>query len=345
MMTKINIALVGYGSQGRRIAEAVSLQPDIQLVGIGLKEPDLSTSMAFKKGFPIYVMDSKDVPKFHESKIDEQGLFSDLLSHVDVVVDATPSGVGRKNKELYSKYGVKAIFQAGEPFDVADVPVFVCRQYYETAKRASFVRIPTPYTVSLFRTLDPLGSKFGIKDVQCTFIMPGAEPMRGQTGPVDTIIPDKPALWGVVKEEYLQIMPKPLMLSSLKVPSNLLGIACIVVQLNSKFSTDDVIAVLSETPRVILVRSEKGLDLTDSIFEYVRRTVRSSADVYEVCVWHEQIEVMGNTLKLVQAFDSHCVQTPEVIDAIRALAGKEEMEKSFYQTNKALGILSPGEYP
>lgn len=32
---------------------------------------------------------------------------------VNLVLDATSAGVGAKNKELYKKYGVKAIFQGG----------------------------------------------------------------------------------------------------------------------------------------------------------------------------------------------------------------------------------------
>jgi len=53
-VNRIECLLVGYGSQGTRIAEAISAQPDFQLVGIGLKEPDIFARMAFKRGYPIY---------------------------------------------------------------------------------------------------------------------------------------------------------------------------------------------------------------------------------------------------------------------------------------------------
>jgi glyceraldehyde-3-phosphate dehydrogenase/erythrose-4-phosphate dehydrogenase len=77
----------------------------------------------------------------------------------------------------------------------------------------------------------------------------------------------------------------------------------------------------------------------------MRRTGRTSGDIYELCIWDEQIEIANNKLKLVQAFDPHCVQTPEVIDAIRALVGEEKMEESFKRTNEALRLLKPGKYP
>src|SRR5574344_178509 len=43
------------------------------------------------------------------------------ISSCDVILDSTPAGVGAKNKLLYQKYNVKAIFQGGEDNSVADV--------------------------------------------------------------------------------------------------------------------------------------------------------------------------------------------------------------------------------
>ena len=344
-MNKIkNVGLVGYGSQGRRIAEAISVQKDMKLTGICLKEPDLSAHMAVRKEFPIYVVNCKDAQSFRKEKIDVRGSISDLLSEVDVIVDATPAGVGKKNKDrFYSKH--KAIFQAGEPFDVADIPVFISKIEYEAAKKARYVRIPTPYTVALMRTLEPLNAEFCIEEILCTFIRVGSEPMQASLDPVDTIVPDKTNVLQLIRDEIRYVMPKPIILSSFKVPTILLNLGSIAVRLEEEFSLSDVKDVLSKNARTIIVKGEEGLCSTDSIFEYIRRIGRSSDDIYEVCIWDEQIEITNGKLKLVQAFDPHCVQTPEVIDAIRALVGDEKMEESFNRTNEALRLLRPGIYP
>jgi len=338
------VGLVGYGSQGRRIAEAISAQKDMKLTGVCLKEPDLSAHMAAMKEFPIYVVDWENAHSFKKEKIEVRGSISDLLSEIDIIVDATPAGVGKKNKDIfYSKH--KVIFQAGEPFDVADIPVFISKMEYETAKKAMCVRIPTPYTVALMRTLEPLNAEFCIEEILCTFIRVGSEPMQASLGPVDTIVPDKTTVLQLIRDEIRYLMPKPIILSSFKVPSILLSIESIVVRLEEEFSLSDVKDVLSKNARTIVVKDEEGLRSTDSIFEYIRRIGRSSGDIYEVCIWDKQIEITNGKLKLVQAFDPHCVQTPEVIDAIRALAGEEKMEESFNRTNEALRLLSPGTYP
>ena len=104
-MEKVNVGLVGYGSQGTRIASAVSAQEDMELVGVCVKEPDVSALMAFRKGFPIYLVDSNYAGVFKKTGINVEGAISDHLSKVDVVVDVTPSGVGKRNKEeFYSRY-------------------------------------------------------------------------------------------------------------------------------------------------------------------------------------------------------------------------------------------------
>ena len=42
-----------------------------------------------------------------------------MLGRVDAVADCTPKGVGGVNKAAYEAAGVKAIFQGGEPHDLA----------------------------------------------------------------------------------------------------------------------------------------------------------------------------------------------------------------------------------
>ncbi len=340
-MKRINIGLFGYGSQGRRIAEGLSLQPDMQLVGVCLKEPDLSAHMAFRKDLPIYAVSSQDAGRFNDSQIKVRGLVQDILSRLDVVVDATPSGQGEKNKEMvYAPHGLKVVFQAGEPLDIADVPVFVSHTRHERLKGASFVRIPSPQTVALLRAAQPLRANFGIRNIACTLVMPGAEPMHGHLGPVDTIIPEKLGTLRLLEEEIRSVIPEKVVLFSFTVPSSLLGTASMAIQLDSNASRRDIVESLQEAPRAMLVSSDKGLSSTDAIFEYVRRVRRSSGDIYEVCIWHESVGVTDRMVRLDLAFDPHSVQTPEAIDAARVLGGKETLEESFRETNTSLGTLS-----
>jgi glyceraldehyde-3-phosphate dehydrogenase (NAD(P)) len=343
---RIKIILVGYGSQGSRIAEAISAQPDFKLLGIGLKEPDLSARTASRRRYPIYAMSGEDVDRFREARILVQGSLSKVLPDADVVVDATPGGVGKKNKQdIYSKYNAKCIFQAGEPLKVADVQAFMSTVNYEDATKSDSVRIPSPVTVSLMRTLKPLDDEFVVKQAACTLIQSGPEPTSGHSGHVEALTLDRP--YGeqtVLHEELQRMFSKNLLFTSLTVPSVPLGVQAVAVDLERKVSAEQVINLLSKTQRVILIKRGVKLNSPKAVYEYVRRISRASIGVYELCVWHEHVETAGDRLKLVQAFDPHCVQTPEIMDAIRALASEMEMQESFDLTNKALRLLTPGIY-
>lgn len=171
----------------------------------------------------------------------------------------------------------------------------------------------------------------------------GSETMRAHQGPVDTIIPELPTNLQRIGWELKQMFGElKTFLSSVKVPSILFDVHSIFFELTKKAELDTVTNLLLSTPRVFVVSSEAGLFSTDALFEFFRRTRPYSADLYEVCVWKEQIEVNENTLKLTQAVDPHSVHIPEVIDAIRATTTKMPRNESARLTDESLGILRGG---
>ncbi len=114
-MNKNKVMLMGFGSQGTRIASAISAQPDFQLDGICVRTSNVFAHIAHRKGYPIHVPREKDVDSFKKANMTVQGTLSGALPRIDVIVDATPSGVEKMNKnEWYSQYDLKCIFQAGE---------------------------------------------------------------------------------------------------------------------------------------------------------------------------------------------------------------------------------------
>ena len=106
------IAVHGYGTIGKRVADAVSVQDDMEVVGVTKRKPDWSAKMALEKGYALYAAGPEFLPKFEKAGVKVQGTLEDLLKESDLVVDgtATDSGV----KAAYEKAGVKAIWQGGE---------------------------------------------------------------------------------------------------------------------------------------------------------------------------------------------------------------------------------------
>ena len=69
---------------------------------------------------------------------------------------------------------------------------------------------------------------------------------------------------------------------------------------------------------------------TDMVGEYAKELGRNRNDLYEIPVWRESINVVGNELYYMQAVHQESDVVPENIDAIRALLEMEsDNEKSI----------------
>ena len=119
----VKVLVAGYGVIGQRLADGIEKQDDMELVGVVDAQPTLSLLSLKEKGMPYRLYAAfEDAKKSLESAgYEVAGTLEDILPEVDIVLDATSPGVGAKNKELYIKYGKKAVFQGGEKNDIADV--------------------------------------------------------------------------------------------------------------------------------------------------------------------------------------------------------------------------------
>lgn len=105
------IFINGYGSIGKRIAAFVRDDPEIKIVGVGKHSPK-NMSGAISDGFDVYVL-KRNMPRFEGMGV--AGTIESALDTCDLVVDASPGGMGYDNKiNLYEPRGIKAIYQGGE---------------------------------------------------------------------------------------------------------------------------------------------------------------------------------------------------------------------------------------
>ncbi len=115
----IKVAINGYGTIGKRVADAVAVQEDMEIIGVSKTRPSHEAFIAKQRGYPLYIADIAKKPAFEKAGIPVAGTVDDMLKAADIVVDATPGGIGAKNKALYEKFGIKAIWQGGEDHEVA----------------------------------------------------------------------------------------------------------------------------------------------------------------------------------------------------------------------------------
>ncbi|HII95084.1 MAG TPA: glyceraldehyde-3-phosphate dehydrogenase, partial [Candidatus Methanofastidiosum sp.] len=53
----INVFINGYGTVGKRVADAVALQKDMKIIGVSKRTPDFDAEQAIKKGFDLYCVE------------------------------------------------------------------------------------------------------------------------------------------------------------------------------------------------------------------------------------------------------------------------------------------------
>ncbi len=191
-MTKPKVAVVGYGTIGQRLADGVARQKDMELVGVSDVAPTLSVRALKEKGMPydLYCAIPDNIPLLEDAGIPVTGILDDLLKKVDIVLDATSAGIGQKNKELYKKYSLKAIFQGGEKNEVADV-FFHGYANYEKGLGKQFLKLTSCNTTGLIRVVDCLDRVVGIEKIAITIIRRVADPGDYHRGLTNALQVDK----------------------------------------------------------------------------------------------------------------------------------------------------------
>ncbi len=332
---KVRVGINGYGTIGKRVAYAVTKQDDMKLVGITKTKPDFEAYRARELGIPVYAASEEFLPRFEKVGFEVAGTLNDLLNEVDVIVDATPGGMGAKNKPLYEKAGVKAVFQGGEKASVAEVS-FVAQANYEKALGKNYVRVVSCNTTGLTRTLSAIQDY--IDYVYAVMIRRAADPDDSKRGPINAIVPSVtvPSHHG---PDVQTVIPINIETSAFVVPTTLMHVHSIMVELKKPLEAKDVVDIFENTTRVLLFEKEKGFDSTAQIIEFARDLHREWNNLYEIAVWKESISVRGNRLFYIQAVHQESDVVPENIDAIRAMFELADKWESIRKTNKSLGIL------
>src|SRR5439155_12679 len=154
------IAINGYGTIGKRVADAVAAQDDMRVAGVAKTKPDFEAKLAIRKGYPLYTANADVASKFEKAGVKTAGTVEDLVKAADLVVDCTPEDSGYK--ALYEKAGVKAIWQGGVDHSLTNLS-FNAAANYDEGLGARFVRVPSCKTTVLIRTLYPPDAHFGVK--------------------------------------------------------------------------------------------------------------------------------------------------------------------------------------
>jgi len=340
-MSKIKVAINGFGTIGKRVADAVDAQDDMEIVGVTKTGPSFGCDLAVKKGFPLYCTfdDAGSISRFADQGYVCSGGLSDLLSIADVVVDCSPGKMGAENLAKYQAAGVKYMFQGGEKHALTG------RSYTSSANHAENLnvegtRVVSCNTTGLSRTLVPLYEHCGSLKVECTMIRRAADPGDSGKGPINAIKPvlKVPSHHG---PDVMTVKPE-IEINSLAVavPTTIMHTHAIIADLPSGhgLTTESILDMWRETPRVIVMHgAENRLTTTAEVMEMARDIGRKWGDLHEIFVWEDGVSLLGDRLYYFQAIHQESDVIPENVDCIRALMGiEDDWRASVAKTDSAI---------
>ncbi len=338
-MAKVRVGVAGYGVIGLRLAAGVSLQGDMELVGVADVAPTLSVRALRESGMPykFYAAAPDKRAELDAAGIPVSGTLEDLVKSVDVMLDATSAGVGAKNKELYAKYGVKGIFQGGEKNSVADV-FFHGYANYEKGLGAQFLKLTSCNTTGLIRAVDCLDRAVGVEKVAITIIRRVADPGDSHRGLTNALqlqkAPSHQAL------DLMTIMPHVDATGILvHTPVTHGHIITVLATPKKSLSIESTKELLGAHPRIRMVSLAEGFLGNASLFRYARDLGNPRADMYEIAAWEDSVVMSGKDVMFAINIPQESVVIPENMDAVRAcMRMQEDRIEATNATNAYLGI-------
>lgn len=340
-MEKVKVGINGYGVIGKRIADAILLQDDMELVGVTARTPDYRLFSATKKGIKVFGTDSEACNRLMRAGANCHGDFNRFIKTLDVVIDATPAGIGKENKTKYDASNVKSIFQGGESHELTGTS-FVAQVNYKDAVGKQSLRVVSCNTTAICRVLNPFVTQGILEKAYMALVRRGTDPVDSHAkGPLGTVVLEEtvPSHQGPDAQKVIPNLN--IVTAAIAVPTTIGHLHIAFLRLNKELSKDEVVEILKSSPRVVAVNYKDGLTAENQLAELMRDLGRPKGDMWEVAFWEDLLHVEGKEVAMYYQVHNEAIVIPENIDAIRAISGIEaDPQVSIQKTNKSLGISS-----
>ena len=336
---KVRVAVNGYGVIGKRIADAIVAQDDMELVGVADVVSDWRIRVAVEKGYQVFGSTPEAVDQMRAAGITVAGSLDGLLKRVDVVADATPKKVAETNLQRYRAAGVKSIFQGGEKHSLTGHS-FVAQANYATALGRDVTRVVSCNTTSIVRTLGALKDAGLLKRARGVLVRRATDPWESDhSGVMNTVVPEKSIPSHQGPDAQTVIPDLDVVTIAVVAAHTTSHLHAWSVELTRPATRDEVLAAFRAAPRIAFLKAAQGMVALNTTLEMMADLGRPRGDMWEVGLWEDSLTVMGNEAFYNYQVYNQAIVVPETIDAIRALTGIEkDGAVSIAKTDRALGL-------
>ena len=333
MIERTKVCVNGYGTIGKRVAEAIAKHSKLKLVGISKYTPDQDAKLANAHGLNVFV--PKDSVKSFESKgIAVHGSVDGMINESDLVVDASADGKGMQNRQtIYQPNSKNAIFQGGEEAEIADVS-FNARSNFEKANGKQFVRVVSCNTTGYCRLIKPLLENYKIKHINAILIRRGADLNDAKGSALNAVE------WKAHSHHAHDIQSVlgsiPINSIAFKVPHTHSHINSMNILFEDGMPTkDELIDLYSKESRVAVIKSAST---SSQIVEAARDLELPRNDTFVASLLANTIEINDGGVFMSFSVPQESIVAPENIDAIIAQSNGMHKEQSMRFTDELIGI-------
>ena len=328
----------GYGSIGSRIIQFIKDDPEIEVVGIGKYSPDSKVTEAIEKGFKVFVPE-KNQNAFSAFNI--SGNIESALDESDLVIDASPGGIGFKNKKLfYEPRDILSIYQGGETIEgenaVSDL-LFNSRINYNDAIGKKHVMQGSCNVTGMGRILEPLRKAFGnsIKRFDVTLVRRWADIDQIDTNVTDTIeLTQNPHHGDDVKSYFGK--DSPLFVRAIKVPTRQMHLHIMDVRFNGNVpSVNDLHDIFKDEYGVATLWTSNG---TKDIRDYAEKLDFSFKDTNMIHIHANMTQKIDDTVQIMYSDDQTGIVIPENHILMQAMLFEKSYEDSSKHTEKLFNM-------
>jgi glyceraldehyde-3-phosphate dehydrogenase (NAD(P)) len=336
---RVRVAVNGYGVIGKRVADAVDLQPDMELVGVADVAADYRIRVAVERGYRVFASGPEARPEMEAAGLPVAGDLDDLIRQADVIADCTPKRIAAQNRPRYEAAGVKVIWQGGEKHEIAGYS-FVAQVNYAGAVDRQSARVVSCNTTALSRVMHAFHRSGWVRRARAVLLRRATDPWESHlNGMINTAVPETkvPSHQGPDAQTVIPDLDITTLAGA--GPYNLSHLHFAMVETTRPVSLDELRDALWSEPRIAFVRAADGLGALNAVIELMRDLGRPRGDMWEVGVWEDALASDGREVYLTFQVHNEAIVVPETVDCIRALTGLErDGARSIALTDASLGV-------
>jgi glyceraldehyde-3-phosphate dehydrogenase (NAD(P)+) (phosphorylating) len=332
-MVLVRVFINGYGNIGRRLASALSVDKEIQFVGVAKYTMDDKVKEALDNHYNVFVP-KEMIPAFKDKGYGVTGAVEEAVMQSDIVVDAAKEGGGYDNKKsLYEPMKKPAIFQGGEDRHgdraVADM-IHNSRVNYSKAAGRTYVIQGSCNVSGMGRVMQPLIEKFGsrIKRYDVELIRRWAD-LEDTKAVKDSIEWDRnPHHQDDVKDF---IPGANLYVDAFKVPSRMMHLHQMFIRFSDRApSMDEILECFRNEFGVAIISSAKG---TGDVRKKALELGFVHGDTNMVHIHQDIMRVQDDTVKIGYSDDQTGMVIPENHLLLQSMAFKRPREEALKRTD------------